>query len=109
MNLILAEDNDLPDRNARDLDRQRIEQATQEFLARGESITDVTAPTKGDAAALTDAELVKRLVELASNASTLVEAAKTLNQPEKRCRRLAVAHRIPFRSKSFLKKRQAAK
>lgn len=107
MELTHAVENDPPTLNARQVEQERIDRAVADFLARGRQIEAVAEPKVATHSIIGDASLAKLLVGHASNAKTLTEAAKLLNEPESRCRRLAVEYRIPFRSKSFLKKRAA--
>jgi hypothetical protein len=107
MELIHAVENDPPTLNARQVEQERIDRAVADFLAGGRQIEKVAEPELAPYSNLDNASLIKLLVSHASNAKTLAEAAKLLNEPESRCRRLAVEYRIPFRSKSFLKKRAA--
>ncbi|MFS2159715.1 hypothetical protein ACCD10_20490 [Pseudomonas sp. Pseusp122] len=107
MVLIHAVENDPPATSTRQVEQERIDRAIADFLARGRQIESVAEPKLPSHSIIDDANLAKLLVGHASNAKTLAEAAKLLNEPESRCRRLAVEYRIPFRSKSFLKKRAA--
>lgn len=102
-------ENDLPSQSARELEQKAIDLAIAEFLANGHQIVDVDRSVPRPKSFVSDEDLVKQLVIQASKAMTLAEAANVLNVPEDRCRRLAVKHRIPFRSKSFINKRRAAK
>ncbi|MFJ5299248.1 hypothetical protein ACIQAL_22300 [Pseudomonas sp. NPDC088368] len=98
-------DDDLPGTNARAQDQARIDQAVAEFLAAGNEIRTAGDPSQPTPTPVNDAELVEKLAKHSADGKTLSEAAKALKVPEERCRRLAVEKRIPFRTKSFLKKR----
>ncbi|MBI6854660.1 hypothetical protein YA0002_17945 [Pseudomonas cichorii] len=97
-------DNDPPPLAAKVEEQESLAKAIAEFLASGRKVIsadhDCTVP-------LNDEDLLAKLKRLATEKRTLAEAAIELGQPQQRCRDIAVKHRIPFRSQSFLKRRPA--
>lgn len=100
-------DDDLPTMSARQRDRDRLDKAMAEFLSKAadsdlDSInaSEISSPQP----ALSDEHLAIKLRQMASSGRTVSEIAKQLGEPAERCKRLAIKHRIPFRTRSFIKK-----
>ncbi len=110
---------DLPSHTDRERDRQRLDAALNDFLAKGGQVVEVK-PTERAASGpsfvisaqreelrqiaeakpateASDEDLVRLLRARALLGDTLRTAARRLQQPLERCHALARAHRLPFK------------
>lgn len=110
---------DLPSHTDRERDRQRLDAALNDFLAKGGQVVEVK-PTERAAGGpsfvisaqreelrqlaearpatdVSDEDLVRLLRARALLGDTLRTASKRLQQPLERCHALARAHRLPFK------------
>lgn len=97
-----SHDDDLPTMSARQRDRDRLNKAKQSELD-GPTTLNLSVQKS----LLSDDQLATQLRLMASSGKTLPEIAKQLCEPGECCKRLAIKHRIPFRTRSFIKKGDA--
>ncbi|MFT0179928.1 hypothetical protein ACMSIO_05640 [Pseudomonas benzopyrenica] len=110
---------DLPSYTARERDRQRLNAALNDFLAKGGQVVEVKPTERAvggpsfvisaqreelrqlaeskPAIEVSDEDLVRLLRARALLGDTLRTASKRLQQPLERCHALARAHRLPFK------------
>lgn len=110
---------DLPSYTARERDRQMLDAALNDFLAKGGQVVEVKPTERAaggpsfvisaqreelrqlaeakPATEVSDEDLVRLLRARALLGDTLRTASKLLQQPLERCHALARAHRLPFK------------
>lgn len=110
---------DLPSYTARERDRQMLDAALNDFLAKGGQVVEVKPTERAaggpsfvisaqreelrllaeakPATEVSDEDLVRLLRARALLGETLRTAAKRLQEPLERCHVLARAHRLPFK------------
>lgn len=110
---------DLPSHTDRERDRQRLDAALNDFLAKGGQVVEVKPTERAiggpsfvisaqreelrqlaeakPATGVPDEDLVRLLRARALLGDTLRTASKRLQQPLDRCHALARAHRLPFK------------
>ncbi|MBA1256949.1 MAG: hypothetical protein E7H60_20300 [Pseudomonas oryzihabitans] len=112
-------EHDLPSHTDRERDRQRLDAALNDFLAKGGQVVEVKPTERAaggpsfvisaqreelrllaeakPATEVSDEDLVRLLRARALLGDTLRTASKRLQQPLERCHVLARAHRLPFK------------
>ncbi|KTT62723.1 hypothetical protein NS383_22880 [Pseudomonas oryzihabitans] len=110
---------DLPSYTARERDRQMLDAALNDFLAKGGQVVEVKPTERAaggpsfvisaqceelrqlaeakPASEVSDEDLVRLLRARALLGDTLRTASRRLQQPLERCHALARAHRLPFK------------